>query len=282
MARSNETITQAELDAFEKFANEHNIELIGIDGENNGAAIGDYFLNLWKEDINAATLPHAVEQLRKAGRLVFKSAAKAKFDQAVQGVTHDQYEKFSAWLRRQRLVTTGDEGYENAENILTWIKEKNAPFDDHSFSQALSNITNNGHLGHANLHWHKKLQDSEREAQQKREAESQQPARQDARTELVGESTLAPHLREHRRQMQAALAEAEARKTKEGLQPAANLDAQWKQRAEDAVASVQSNIDRAEAQRLLANGGRWGYELTYKTIVNFMDKRKTQRSLAGR
>jgi hypothetical protein len=73
-----------------------------------------------------------VEQLKKAGRLVFKSAAKAKFDQAIQGLTYDQYEKFRAWLRRQRLVTTGDEGYENAENIISWVKEKSLPLEDQS------------------------------------------------------------------------------------------------------------------------------------------------------
>src|SRR5882724_9090788 len=94
--RSSETITQPEVDAFVKYAQETNLELEGTVGEKNGATIRDYFLDQYKEDINAQTLPLAVAQLKAAGRLVFKSAAKAKYDLAVQGVTYDQYGKFSA------------------------------------------------------------------------------------------------------------------------------------------------------------------------------------------
>jgi hypothetical protein len=74
------------VDAYGKYAQENNLELEGTVGENNAAAIRDYFLDLYKEDINDRTLPLAVERLRKAGRLVFRSAAKAKFDQAIQAL----------------------------------------------------------------------------------------------------------------------------------------------------------------------------------------------------
>jgi hypothetical protein len=61
-----------------------------------------------------------------------------------------------------------------------------------------------------------------------------------------------------------------------------SADSHYKSLAESAVASIQSNLDRAEAQKLLANAGKWGWELTHKTISSFIEKRKHQRAMAGR
>ena len=61
-----------------------------------------------------------------------------------------------------------------------------------------------------------------------------------------------------------------------------SADSHYKSLAESAVASIQSNLDRAEAQKLFANAGKWGWELTYRTIASLIEKRKHQRAMAGR
>ena len=48
------------------------------------------------------------------------------------------------------------------------------------------------------------------------------------------------------------------------------------------AASVQSNVDRAEAERLLTRAGAWGWELVYRSIESFIERRKQQRWMAGR
>jgi len=100
--------------------------------------------------------------------------------------------------------------------------------------------------GQRRLLWKKRLQDSEREAQRQKEEAARQPARQE-RTEMLGsEHVLAPHLREHQRQVHAALAEAETRKMAESS-PKVDQGA-WKARAESLVAGF--NLDNAAMRKL--------------------------------
>jgi thiamine biosynthesis protein ThiC len=99
-----------------------------------------------------------------------------------------------------------------------------------------------------------------------------QPAKTD---DVVISPGLAPHLHDHYRTMH--------RKTEEdtAVQPV-NADAQWKQRAEDAVAGIISNNDRAEAERLLTKAGAWSWELVHKQVQTFIERRKHQRLMVGR
>jgi hypothetical protein len=173
------------------------------------------------------------------------------------------------------LKDSCDDQLQNFTTIVSYFLDSNIPITADMFDTVVGRITTSGRRP---LLWKQRLQDNEVAQKEAKEAAKQQPAR-DERTELVGENTLAPHLREHRRQMHAALAEAEAKKPEV---QSANADAKWKQRAQDAINSIQSNNDRAEAEKFLAKAGGWGWELTLKQIQNFIERRKLQRSMAGR
>jgi hypothetical protein len=87
--------------------------------------------------------------------LKFKTEAEVKLDKATDSMTEKEVQVFNAWIQRQRLMQPldGEQGIENAENIISWEKRKNFDFSSKSFDLALSNIINNGHYGHAQLHW---------------------------------------------------------------------------------------------------------------------------------
>jgi len=111
--------------------------------------------------------------------------------------------------------------------------------------------------------------------QQAREAAKQQlPAKNTDDVEIP--TGLNPALHEHYRQMH------QKSETSTSASQPASQDSHNKSLAESAVASIQSNLDRAEAQKLLANAGKLRWELTYRTIANFIEKRKHQRAMAGR
>jgi len=151
MSRTSIEVTQAELDAFAQYANQHHLELEGETGAQNGREIRAFMVDQWREEINERTLAIAFERLKAAGRLVFKSEAKAKFDQASQGMTQQEYNLVGAWLQRQRLMQDGnDEGYENAANIILWVRKHNMEFTYRSLDLALSNTINSGRNP---LHW---------------------------------------------------------------------------------------------------------------------------------
>jgi hypothetical protein len=204
----------------------------------------------------------------------FYTPLESEYKTLAARMTEAQRDTILDLISRRGLKDSGDDRLQNFITIASWMLDRNQIIAANTLDGVLGNITNNSRKP---LLWKKRLQDSEAEAQRQKEAASQQPARQE-RAEATGQNTLAPHLREHQRQVRAALAEGEAKKT---AQPA-NRDAEWKTRAESAVASIQSNNDRAEAQKLLAKAGGWGWQLTYQTVQNFIERRKMQRSMAGR
>jgi hypothetical protein len=68
-------------------------------------------------------------------------------------MTEAEKQIVTQWFYRQRLVQDGDFGFQNKENLVSWLKEKNMEVSGRNLDLALSNIINNGHYGQAQLHW---------------------------------------------------------------------------------------------------------------------------------
>jgi len=66
------------------------------------------------------------------------------------------------------------------------------------------------------------------------------------------------------------------------VQQPVSEDSHYKNLAEAAVNSIRSNNDREEASRFLAKSGAWGWDVVYRQIMTFIQRRTQQRSMAGR
>jgi hypothetical protein len=273
MARTSQELTQSEINFFNQFCAENGIVLDGDIGIQNGNHLGNYIVETLNTDITPQTLAAALEKQRD--RIVFYTPLEIEHRKLASRMSEPERELIFSFISRRGLQNEGDALLTNFNTIAAYFAEKNLPIATNTIDSALTNITSNGRRS---LLWKKRLQDSEAAASRQKEEAAKQPARNE-RTELVGENTLAPHLREHRRQMHAALAEAGANKPEV---QSANADVMWKQRAEDAVASISSHLDRAEATKFLSRGAAWGYELVFKQVQTFIERRKHQRQMVGR
>jgi hypothetical protein len=125
--RTSNVITQAEADAFAKFALENHIETEGATGEANGTALGGPIVEQGF-DVTAQTLASVFAQIKDRGVLVFKSPAKANYDAALALYcpTFQDQEIFTQWFKAQsrHMVVEGDFGYENATKVLSRLQGK--------------------------------------------------------------------------------------------------------------------------------------------------------------
>jgi hypothetical protein len=122
------------------------------------------------------------------------------------------------------------------------------------------------------LVWGKKLQDSEREAQR---IKQEQAARQQPKNDDIEIPSYVPgHLREHWRSLHA--------NSKPASTPESTTMSHLEKLSRDAVASITSTVDRAEAEQLLSKAGAWSWELVHRSVMNFIERRKHERAFAGR
>jgi hypothetical protein len=57
---------------------------------------------------------------------------------------------------------------------------------------------------------------------------------------------------------------------------------EYKEKAEGLVRSIASNVDRAEAEQMLQKAGAWGWQLVLRQVEIYIQRRKLERSIAGR
>lgn len=125
MARTSEQqITQNEINAYAKFCAERGVIFDGIEGEQNAEFIGNYFVNVWKQDITEQNLNTAWEQLRPHVKLY--SPAQAKYYKVAKQMP-ERANQLSNWLATQgkvgQLVNQGDEAFENLRLLLIALRD---------------------------------------------------------------------------------------------------------------------------------------------------------------
>jgi hypothetical protein len=148
MARTNETITNEEGLAWHQWCAKHSV--IPTDPDNT-KVVAEYFQEIWKEDVTEANLDLAFPQLR--ARLKCYTPSEAAYQKLTAKMTEAEKQTVTQWFNRQRLVQDGDLGFQNKENLVSWLKEKNMEVSGRNFDLALSNIINKGHYGHPILAW---------------------------------------------------------------------------------------------------------------------------------
>ena len=128
MARTSETVTQQEIEAYVKFCKDYNV--VNYDGRDpdtlaNAEFVLRYFLEVWKQDMTTANFDLAFPQM-KSHLKFYSSPQHAEYthiaNEKIQAAQH-----LSAWLQTQgkpgQLANTpGDaETYENLALLLTEI-----------------------------------------------------------------------------------------------------------------------------------------------------------------
>lgn len=126
MARTSQTITQAEVDAFQRGCAKHKID---PDDTNFGNLIGEYIAVTWGVDVTDESFDIALQKLKEAGHNVpFKSQARIQFDKFAAQYP-EQAKALIGFLGQQHiLLNTGDELYANASALLPQLLGREITF----------------------------------------------------------------------------------------------------------------------------------------------------------
>ena len=150
MARTSETFTQNEIDAFNRFCAKHNIINDGNDEASArfGDLIGGYIAVTWSQDLTDQTLEIALQKLQEAGHAIpFKSSARIDFDRVVGQCDQQLLKDFGSWLSRQtQLEDQGDHGFANSAAILSQLRGR--PFSEKAAWDAVGRAQYSGKTLH--------------------------------------------------------------------------------------------------------------------------------------
>lgn len=271
MARTSEQVTQQEIQAYVDWCAAHGVK--NVDGSedalNNAQVVADYFLETWKQDFNRQNLDLALPMIRHL--LKFHGPAEATYHRHIAKIGPEQAKIISDMIYSRGLNTDGDNLFINFNAIAAYLTEKRHPISIESVDRALGNIVNSKRP----LIWQVRLQDSEKEALKNRQ--EQQPAQARPVDEVKIPAGLPAYLHSH----YLATHRPQPDETKKTQESQESLDAEWRQRAVDAVNSITfSNLDREEASQFLKKS--WPAELIYRSIISFISRRKNERWNVGR
>jgi hypothetical protein len=150
MARTSETFTQNEIDAFNRFCAKHNIINDGNDEASArfGDLIGSYIAVTWGQDLTDQTLEIALQKLQEAGHSIpFKSSARIEFDRVFSQCDPQLLKAFGSWFSRQtQLEDQGDHGFANAAAILSQLRGR--PFSEKAAWDAVGRAQYSGKTLH--------------------------------------------------------------------------------------------------------------------------------------
>jgi hypothetical protein len=144
MARTSETVTQQEIEAYVKFCKDYNV--VNYDGRDpdtlaNAEFVLRYFLEVWKQDMTTANFALAFPQM-KSHLKFYSSPQHAEYTHIANENIHAA-QQLSAWLDTQgkpgQLVNTGDQAFENLRLLL--IELRGRPVDSQRIHEAMGRIS---------------------------------------------------------------------------------------------------------------------------------------------
>ena len=116
--RKDQKVSQVETNAFAQFFQQNP----QFDTEENGALLSDYLLT-WGVVIDAESLQIAKQKLLEANVVVPMSAAAVMLKAVISNYLKEPLDAFTKWFDQQTsVVNQGDEGFENAANLLTELR----------------------------------------------------------------------------------------------------------------------------------------------------------------
>jgi hypothetical protein len=146
MARTSETVTQQEIQAYVKFCKDYNV--VNYDGRGpetlaNADFALNYFLEVWKQDMTEANFALAFPQLKS--HLKFYSSPQHAEYTHVANENIQAAQQLSAWLATQgkpgQLANTGDEAYENLTLLLTELRNRREEVSATTIRNAIDRIS---------------------------------------------------------------------------------------------------------------------------------------------
>jgi hypothetical protein len=148
MARTHEVITNEEGLIYHQWCQKYGVI---ADDDSNAEVVARYFQETWQQDVTEANLDSAFPLLKS--HLKFCTLSEAAYQKLTAKMTEAEKQIVTQWFTRQRLVQDGDLGFQNKENLVSWLKEKNMEVSGRNLDLALSNIIKKGHYGHPILAW---------------------------------------------------------------------------------------------------------------------------------
>jgi hypothetical protein len=143
--RTSPSLTEVEIQAFTKFAMDHDIIIDGETGVRNANILCTPIIDV-ESDITAATLSASFAKVGSQLRL--KSATYRKADELVSKLSPAESDAYKVWTGSQKLLIGLDgseEGYQNIASLLGWMRGN--PVTAHNLDLALGNIINNPKVG---------------------------------------------------------------------------------------------------------------------------------------
>ena len=143
--RTSPSLTEVEIQAFTKFATDHEIIIDGETGVRNADILCNPIINL-DSDITPAALSASFAKV--SSQLRMKSATYKKADELARKLSPVEHATYKAWAGRQKLLVGLDgseEGYQNVATLLGWFRGN--PVTSHNLDLALGNVVNNAKFG---------------------------------------------------------------------------------------------------------------------------------------
>jgi hypothetical protein len=143
--RTSPSLTESEIQAFTKFATDHEIIIDGETGVRNANTLCTPIIDL-DSDITPVTLSDSFAKVKSQLRL--KNATYKRADALARKLSPAEQATYKTWAARQRMLIGLDgseEGYQNVASLLAWMRGN--PVTERNLDLALGNITNNIQFG---------------------------------------------------------------------------------------------------------------------------------------
>jgi len=267
--RNLESVTYEENQTFLQFARQNGINTDGEVGDHNSRL----FLQYLNGPITWANLDLVFNQIRP--QVGLRNPVEAEWVRLKTQLSEQDINVILQFIPYYSLSDEGDDFIINASTIASYMIRNSQPVTIQNLTSKIGAI---GNVPGSTLRWRRKLQDSERRAQQEKEQ-----AQKDHEIYLqnnpqgkTNPTTTDPKLAEHKRILERPPQpgdvgyEAPAQDTN-------SSDNFYKNRAESLVGSIQSNLDREEAAQFLTKAGAWGWQIVCGTILNYIERRKVER-----
>ncbi len=255
----------------------------GLDLDQEGAAhnvevIGDYFSVNPTASVTVAAIKAFVETHKS--ELIFRSLTQTEYDQLYVRFTQAGYNEahrdlVGAFIKHRGLKVDGDNLLHNWNLIVRWCLDNNQSVNEQNLGKALGNILNSPHGQNLRFESRKPTKDWDA-------VRNQPPSKPDEAIPTYISAGAHPdswvkpldgHLKQWRDNMH---------KPSQSVEATVDPNLEYKEKAEALVRSIASNVDRADAEQMLQKAGAWGWQLVLRQVEIYIQRRKLERSIAGR
>ena len=143
--RTSPSLTEVEIQAFTRFATDHDIIIDGETGVRNADILCTPIIEV-DSDITPQALSASFAKVRSQLRM--QSPTYKKADELAGKLSPEEIAAYQAWAKNQKLLIGLDgseEGYQNVQSLLSWMRGNLVT--SHSLDLALGNIINNPQFG---------------------------------------------------------------------------------------------------------------------------------------